>query len=61
VATKMSDGRGLVSRNISANHGPVIIDSTSEIAVNNRSGLKGHLILLLSMQCISQCLNCCLA
>jgi len=36
---------------MNAKHGPVIIGN-SEIAVVN----KRHLILLLSMQCISQCL-----
>jgi len=49
----MSDGRGLVPQNINAKHGPVIIGIV-EIAV------KRHLILSLSMQCISQCLKCCL-
>ena len=57
MATKMSDGCRLVPRNINAKHGPiVVVTGTSETAVNS----KRHLILLLSMQCISQCLNCCL-
>ena len=47
VAIEMSDGRGLVPRNMNTKHGPVII-GTSEISVNSQR----HKIFLLSMQCI---------
>ena len=50
VAIKMSSGHELLGYHgtsvLNNVHGPVII-GTSELSVNN----KGHLILLLSMQC----------